>query len=96
MVERTRELENALGDGVKRVEGNEADTVILQRRCLRTTRPLPAGHVIVKADLEALRPAPDGALAPYKLASVVGRSLKVAKDRGDAVFSRDLEPAGSA
>ena len=96
MVERTRELENALGDGVKRVEGNETDTVILQRRCLRTTLPLPAGHVIVEADLEALRPAPDGALAPHKLASVVGRSLKVAKDRGDAVFSRDLEPAGRA
>jgi sialic acid synthase SpsE len=96
MVERTRELENALGDGVKRVEGNEADTVILQRRCLRTTRPLPAGHVIVKADLEALRPAPDGALAPYELASVVGRSLKVPKDGGDAVFSWDLEPADIA
>ena len=30
MVERTRELENALGDGIKCVEDNEKETVIVQ------------------------------------------------------------------
>lgn len=34
MVDRTRELEAALGDGVKRVEPNEVETRILQRRGL--------------------------------------------------------------
>ena len=32
MVERTRELEAALGDGEKKIEENERDTVIVQRR----------------------------------------------------------------
>jgi sialic acid synthase SpsE len=35
MVDRTRELENALGRAVKRVAGNEQATVVVQRRCLR-------------------------------------------------------------
>jgi len=34
MVERTRELEFALGNSVKKVEDNEKETYILQRRCL--------------------------------------------------------------
>ena len=32
MVDRARELEAALGDGVKRIEANERETVVLQRR----------------------------------------------------------------
>ena len=34
MVNRTRELEAAMGDGVKRVEANEVDTTVVQRRSL--------------------------------------------------------------
>jgi N-acetylneuraminate synthase len=42
MVERTRELEFALGNGIKRVEANELETVVVQRRSLRTTCPRDA------------------------------------------------------
>ena len=35
MIERGREVELSLGDGIKIVEGNETDTVVVQRRCLR-------------------------------------------------------------
>ena len=38
MVERTRELENALGSTQKFVADNEQETVVVQRRCLRATR----------------------------------------------------------
>jgi len=96
MVQRTRELENALGDGVKRVEGNEAETVILQRRCLRTTRSLAAGHRLVAADLEALRPAPVGAFTPDRLTVAVGRRLAVSKECGDAIFDTDFDPSTNA
>ena len=37
MVERSRELESSLGNGLKVVEENEKDTVVLQRRSLRAT-----------------------------------------------------------
>ena len=57
MVERSRELEAALGDGVKRVEANEQQTAVLQQRCLRLKHALPAGSVIAADDLEATRRA---------------------------------------
>ena len=75
MVERTRELEAALGDPEKRVADNERETVVLQRRCLRAARALAAGHVLTAADVEALRPAPADAVFPYDLPRVLGRKL---------------------
>lgn len=91
MVDRSRELENALGDGVKRVEDNERETAVLQQRCLRLCRDMAAGEIIRPEDLEALRPAPKGALRPYELESVVGKKLSGAKVKGDALYSADLE-----
>jgi sialic acid synthase SpsE len=90
MVDRTRELELALGDGVKRLEENELETVVVQRRCLRLVRDLTAGYALTPEDLEVLRPAPRGALAPYSLSETIGRRLAVDKHRGDALHPDDL------
>jgi N-acetylneuraminate synthase len=91
MVDRTRELELALGDGVKRVEDNERDTIVVQRRCLRLKQDLPAGSVVSADHLEALRPAPAGAFAPWQMGKLLGRKLVFAKVRGDAIYAADLE-----
>lgn len=91
MVDRTRELELALGDGVKRVESNERDTLVVQRRCLRLKRDLPAGAVLAESDLEALRPAPAASFAPWQLENLVGCKLASAKVQGDALYASDLE-----
>ncbi len=87
----TRELEQALGDGIKRVEGNEQDTVIVQRRCLRLTRDLAAGAILTREDMESLRPAPSDAFLPYELDAVVGQILKTDKQAGDALYRQDVE-----
>ena len=91
MVDRTRELEAALGDGHKRVEANEADTVVLQRRCLRLKRSKRAGEALAADDLECLRPAPSKSVEPFRLKEVIGRRLRSAKQAGDAVLWNDLE-----
>lgn len=91
MVDRSRELENALGDGVKRIEENERQTAVVQRRCLRLTRAMKAGAILAAGDLEALRPAPDGALPPYRAGEAVGRALAVDKEAGDALYAGDVE-----
>ncbi len=91
MVERSRELEAALGDGIKRVEDNEVQTAVLQQRCLRATQHLPAGHVITPGDFEALRPAPAGAVKPYDLAQVVGQQLTMELEPGDALMKVALQ-----
>lgn len=76
MVDRTRELENALGDGVKVVEPNERQTVVLQRRTIRAKHDLPAGTVLSGDHLEVLRPCPADGIAPYQMAAIIGRSLR--------------------
>jgi sialic acid synthase SpsE len=93
MVDRTRELELALGDGVKRVEENELETVIVQRRCVRLAADLPAGTRLTAEDLEVLRPAPRDSLPPYALDQAIDRRLRADKQRGEALTSADLEDA---
>lgn len=82
MVDRTRELEAALGDGHKRIEENERETVVLQRRTLRAARDLPAGHIVCDEDLFPLRPAPADGFAPYRKKELLGRVLQKSVSRG--------------
>jgi sialic acid synthase SpsE len=90
MVDRTRELEAALGNGIKKVEENELQTVVLQRRALRLVRDFPAGHVLTHDDLVALRPAPVGALQPYEISHAINRPLRVSKLAGEHISQVDL------
>lgn len=91
MVLRTRELENALGSGIKVVEENEQDTVVAQQRCVRTKRVLHKGDIITEDAVECLRPAPVGAIKPYQLESILGKKLSTEKDKGDALYNSDFE-----
>src|SRR5579872_3915126 len=75
MVDRTRELEAALGSSQKFVAENEQQTVVVQRRCLRAVRDLKAGTLLTENMLEALRPAPRDAVMPFDLCRVVGKVL---------------------
>lgn len=90
MVDRTRELEAALGDGVKRVEENERETVVLQRRCVRANRYIPAGSFITRDALEVLRPAPQNSVPPYMIEKVIGRRIARDLSVGEAVLWEDL------
>ena len=78
MVDRTRELESALGSAIKRVVENEKETVVLQRRCLRAAQDFSAGTILRRNLIEVLRPAPEDAIFPYDLAKVIG--MRVRKD----------------
>lgn len=72
MVDRARELENSLGSSVKRVEDNELETVVVQRRALRARRPIAEGAVITREDVVVLRPAPAHLVPAQHLDRVVG------------------------
>jgi N-acetylneuraminate synthase len=91
MVTCSRELEAAMGSGMKIIEENEKESVVLQRRALRVTDDLPIGHSITANDLVALRPAPDNSFTPYQLTDVIGKKLVVQKAGGDALFYSDIE-----
>lgn len=72
MVANTRQLELALGSTQKFVAGNEMDTVIVQRRCVRAHVDLKAGEVITREMLDVLRPATKGAIRPDEIESLIG------------------------
>jgi N-acetylneuraminate synthase len=90
MVDRSRELESALGSVLKAVEPNELETVILQRRAIRARTALPAGHVISRADLTVLRPAPRDAIGAAHVAAILGRTSTRPLEPGQTITWADL------
>ncbi len=72
MVDRTRELERALGSADKRVADNEKHTVIVQRRCLRAARDVRQGEIFTREMIDVLRPATPGAILPGEIQAVIG------------------------
>lgn len=91
MVERTRELEAALGGGVKKIEANEQDTAIVQRRAIRLAHDLKQGGIIQKTDLTPLRPCPVDGIAPYYMDELVGRRLRKPMRAGEHLRWTDLD-----
>jgi sialic acid synthase SpsE len=91
MVDRTRELENALGVGIKQVEANERETVILQRRAIRMATDLAAGSILTRDHLSVLRPCPNDGLPPYRMDDVIGKKLRRDVGMGEHLRWIDLE-----
>lgn len=72
MVEETRLLERSLGSADKFIAGNEQETQIVQRRCLRAARAIKAGEVFARDMIDVLRPATVGAIKPDQIQNVIG------------------------
>jgi N-acetylneuraminate synthase len=85
MVDRTRELERALGSPEKRVAENERETVVVQRRCLRAAREIREGERIQRGMIDVLRPAPEGAIFPYQIEAVLGTRAILDIPAGEAL-----------
>jgi len=91
MVARTRELENALGTGVKQVEENERETVVLQRRAICAATPIAARTLLSSEHLSVPRPCPADAIPPYLLRTVIGRRIRRDLRSGEHLKWTDLE-----
>lgn len=91
MVDRTRELEQALGREEKKVEGNERETVLIQRRCCRAARDLSPGTVLKREDIDVLRPVKRGAYLPQQIGEVIGRKIRKFVPHGEALSGDYLE-----
>ena len=83
MKNRTLELENALGTGVKKIEENEQETVVVQRRSLHLAVDVQEGEAIAKEHIEVLRPCPAGALLPYCLDEILGKKYRKSMCKGE-------------
>lgn len=90
MVEDTRKLEAALGTGIKGIEDNELETIVLQRRCVRAARDIGAGEVLARSDLEVLRPAPRDAIPAHEVTKAIGHTTNRAMQAGEHFTWSDL------
>lgn len=91
MVDNAYQLHHALGDGVKRVEPNEEQAKIVQRRALRLKRDIAEGVQIQKDDLEPLRPIPADGLEPYRWQEVVGKTAAKFLEKGEHISREKIK-----
>ena len=90
MVERSRELEAALGNGEKKIEENESQTVIVQRRAINAAVDIPRGEIIKQKDLIMLRPCPIDAIPPSRENEVVGKIANESIKKGSYIKWSEL------
>jgi sialic acid synthase SpsE len=86
MVDRSNELFYALGDGIKRIEENEKETIIVQRRSLRYNKNINSGEIIKSDDIDVLRPVNEGGFAPYEIDDVIGKTLAKNVNKDDPIL----------
>lgn len=91
MVCACRQLREALGDGIKRVEKNEADTVNIQRRAFYLTRDLKKGHQLEAGDVFPLRPVKEGSVLPFEKQDVIGKKLIKDMCKDECLRWEDIE-----
>jgi sialic acid synthase SpsE len=91
MVDRSTELYYALGDGIKVVEENEKQSVVLQRRSIRTTRDIEAGAILTAEDIEVLRPCPENAFSPYMAPLLFGKKITKSINKGEHLTKTHFE-----
>jgi N-acetylneuraminate synthase len=76
MVTAADELFYALGDGIKRIEKNEIQTAIVQRRAIYLTNSKKKGEILHCDDLEMLRPYNEDGFMPFEIDKVINKKCK--------------------
>ena len=90
MVDSTRLLESSMGNGVKKVEDNERETVILQRRAVRALRKIDRGEILEANMVEFQRPCPENAMKPNEFSSNIGKTIKSGIPEGECLKLNDF------
>lgn len=93
MVDRTRELEAALGGEEKKVEENELETVVIQRRGIRASADLKKGTKITRDVISILRPALGEAFSAAEIDQVIGAELMVDLKAGESIGPEAIKTA---
>jgi N,N'-diacetyllegionaminate synthase len=80
MITSIRNIELALGDGIKKPSSSEIKNRTVARKSIVATKDLEAGHIILESDITAKRPGTG--ISPMNIPSIIGKELKhaVAED----------------
>jgi N-acetylneuraminate synthase len=76
MIKESRRLEQALGDGKKKIEKNELESYYVQRRSVYTLKNLKKGQILNKSDLICLRPYIKNSISPQGIDKFYGKKIR--------------------
>ena len=91
MINKSRLLEQTLGSGEKKIEKNEKDSYLIQRRSICASRLVLKGEVLKKKDLIFLRPLPSNAFHPYQIDKVIGKTAKKDIDKYQVITKKIIK-----
>lgn len=89
MVQAIRDVEKALGSGIKQPAASEGDASAAARRSVVLAGRVPAGHVLVREDLVVRRPGTG--LPPSELDRLIGKRVKESLNPGHLIAWSDVE-----
>ena len=84
MVEDTRTLEKALGDGIKKIEKNEIQSSLIQKRSIYAINDIKKNQVF-KNNITVLRPALKNYLPANKLSWIKDKKAKKDIKKGECI-----------
>ena len=90
MILNSRELERSLGTSLKKVELNEIEAAVVQRRSIHSNKKIKKNHKITKKDLIFLRPCPKNALKPNEYKNILGKWTKKEIKKNTIIKLKDL------
>ena len=91
MVEETRNLEECLGDGIKKVEKNEKETVYLQRRGVYAFNNINKNQKFNTQNLIPLRPHTSETISVSNINKILGKRSKRDIKAGEWIKIKDIK-----
>jgi len=91
MIDRSRELELSLGSKEKKIEKNELQTSIVQRRGAHLIRNISKGQKITLNDIIFLRPALKNSIKPDEVNKIKNKVAKRKMNNGDILLWKNLK-----
>lgn len=89
LVSAIRNVETALGDGIKRPTGSELANREVARRSVHLSRELPSGHVLQASDLCMKRPG--HGISPMLVPQILGNQLRRPMKENELLSWSDLD-----
>jgi len=88
LIQSIRNIETALGNGIKKPSNSEDKNISVARKSIHLTKDLPEGHILQRNDLAMKRPG-DG-ISPMKLYDILNRSTKRDLEKDHKLLLSDL------
>jgi sialic acid synthase SpsE len=90
MVRDVRLLEQSLGDGKKKIEKNEKESVIIQRRGAWLNKDVQKGESLTEKMIDYLRPSPKNSIDIFEIKKIIGKKFRKSKKKNSLITSKCL------